>query len=63
MLQGYAINTGGNAQLRMVDLETGKTSVMDYATGAEAFERHPERWKPAEMLEADYAAHLAARGR
>jgi hypothetical protein len=61
MLQNFATNTAGNPQIKMLDIETGATSLMDYAHGAEAFERHPERWRPADMSEADHAAHLAAR--
>jgi hypothetical protein len=60
-LQSYAINTGGNAQIWMVDLETGAKSLMDYSTGAQAFENEPRRWKPAAMSDADYAATLEAR--
>lgn len=61
MLQGYATNTGNCAQIKMLDIETGATCLMDYVHGAEAWERHPERWRPAAMSEADHAAHLAAR--
>jgi hypothetical protein len=59
MLQSYATNTAGNAQIRMVDLDTGREQVMDYAVGAEAFERDPHRWKPAGMSDVEHTMALA----
>ena len=60
-IQHHAINTGANAQIWMLDLETGERTLMDYVHGAEAFERHPERYRPAGMTDAEHAAYLAAR--
>jgi hypothetical protein len=58
MLQTYAINTGGNAQIWMLDLSTDPPQrvLLDYANGAERFERDSRRWKPEMMPEAEYAA-------
>jgi hypothetical protein len=58
MLQSYATNTGGNAQIWMLDLSAGPQQrlLMDYAYGAEAFERDPRRWKPEMMPDAEHAA-------
>jgi hypothetical protein len=62
MIQSYATNTAGCAQIRMIDLTTGRTEVVDYNNGAERFMRDPRRWKPADMSAADHKAALAAMG-
>jgi hypothetical protein len=61
MIQHHAFNTAGNARIKMIDLETNRVEIVDYAVGAERFERHPERWCPAGMTVEEYAAALAAR--
>jgi hypothetical protein len=58
MLQHHAINTAGNAQLAILDLSTVPPTrhVVDYANGAERFERDPARWRPEAMGDAEHAA-------
>lgn len=57
-LQSYATNTAGAPQIAMLDLSVDPPErvLMDYGLGAEAFERHPERWRPEHMPDADHAA-------
>ncbi len=64
MIQTHAINTGGNAQIWMLDLSTDPPQrvLVDYAYGAESFERDPRRWKPEMMPAAEYAAVLNEKG-
>jgi hypothetical protein len=63
MIHHHTFNAGGNALIKMVDLETNRVEVVDYAIGAERWERHPERHRPAGMSDEEHTKALAALGK